>query len=247
MMLKVLTDSGLVRLRALVAANPKLALINLATLAEEHEGLEFIESKYEFNDDILSANSWRGAEDAKVANIIFEALPGLTASDACDERLWVTLAHGTFHDYVVSRWGKSLKPSGDEIALKKFFVNHILVAGARSRWRNQALSRLWWQAFYVKSLGVSDESEILKLMLTNTEFSGQVLGKPSIGTSVPLARALLKVSFNVFVKEGQVFDRAAFRKFMKQVDLLAGRRLLTSLPGNDLEVEFDALLRDCLV
>jgi hypothetical protein len=245
-MLKILTHQGLIRLRALVAANPRLALVGLERLAIEHEGLEFVESKYDFKDEIILAKSWRGADDTKVANLILDALPGLTASDACDERLWVSLAHGPFHEYVVSRWGKSLKITGDENALKKFFINHILVAGVRSRWRNQALSRLWWQAFYVKSLGVTDESGILKLLLSNTEFAGQVLGKPSIGTSVPLARALLKVSFKVFVTEGQVFDRAAFRKFMKQLDLLAGRRLLTSLPGEDLELEFEALMRVCL-
>lgn len=83
------------------------------------------------------------AHDADNAVLIHEYLGALSRTQAADDRLWVTLAHTTFWDYVRARWG------ADEGAkLRSSVLSHWFVpeGGGKGALRRQAISRLWWAA-----------------------------------------------------------------------------------------------------
>lgn len=248
MKLTILSDQGLVRLRNLIATDPKLIFRSLDEIRAEFEGVDLIESNYEL--DVAESLDVRGSvtaddREAKNARLIYTSLSGLDDAGACDERLWVTLALRDYRAYTFARWGSKLNAKSPKSELKSFFVNHILLSGTRSRWRDQAISRLWWHARYAELVAPEVRDQATALLLGNTELGGQILGKPSIGTSVRMAHAVVIASLGRF-SNPKDFNRNKFRYFMKQVDLLAGRRLLNAVNQSDLDAELAQLLESAL-
>ena len=152
MKLKMLTSDGLLEFRKAIASNPRLVLKNLSEISLEHEDIELFETNFDFDESIaldLPGNSEStSALDIRNCAKVRQVLPDLTRADAFDERLWVTLAMGQFHSYTLARWGDGLTPKSPKDDLLKFYRNHIVVLSARDRWRNQSISRLWWQSEY---------------------------------------------------------------------------------------------------
>lgn len=244
MKLTILSEQGLIRLRTLIATDPALILKSLEDISSEFEGVEFIESNYdlvEATDLDVRGSTKAGQLEAKNARSVYDSLSNLDNAGACDERLWVTLALRDYRSYTFARWGSKLNSKSPKSDLTGFFVNHVLLSGTRSRWRDQAISRLWWHARYAALVAPEVKDQVLALLLGNTELGGQILGKPSIGTSVRLGRAVVLASLEKF-SNPKDFNRAYFRTFMKQVDLLAGRRLLNAVNQSDLDKELKSLL-----
>jgi hypothetical protein len=86
----------------------------------------------------------RPAQDAENAILVYRYLETLTRTQAADPRLWVSLAHTTFFEYVKARWGVT-----DRAGLRKSVLgNWFLPRGqGKAALRRQAISRLWWAAY----------------------------------------------------------------------------------------------------
>jgi hypothetical protein len=251
MKIEILTRNGLLQLRNLLASEPSLVFENLEVLREA-KNIEFAESNYSLSTSFELALPQKNAltvaekKDQQNAIGLFENLEGLNPADANDERLWVTLALTKFHSYTLQRWGQGLSRTSSKSDLKKFIKNHLLIGSTRNRWRDQSISRLWWMSYYAKSTTPDRYELSLALLLSNSDFVSQVLGKPSIGTSRNLSAALLSVVSKRFVAGSKYsWNRVSFRMLMKKIDLLAGRRILNALPVAELEKEVDALFIEC--
>jgi hypothetical protein len=83
-----------------------------------------------------------GIYDFENAKFIFEALEGLTPTDANDERLWVRLTHEHCHKYMVERWMKGKEERTLKNIIERFFLTG---SGQQARVRN-GIARLWWIA-----------------------------------------------------------------------------------------------------
>jgi hypothetical protein len=83
------------------------------------------------------------ATDCENAILLYNYLPGLSRTQAADSRLWVTLAHTTFWDYVRARWGEDDRSRLRTAVLRHWFVPE---GGSKAALRTQAISRLWWAA-----------------------------------------------------------------------------------------------------
>ncbi|MFY0562486.1 DUF6339 family protein [Archangium lansingense] len=85
----------------------------------------------------------RPTRDAENAILVYRYLGALTRTQAADTRLWVSLAHTTFFEYVKARWGDD-----DRAELKKAVLRHWFAPRGLSKaaLRTQAISRLWWAA-----------------------------------------------------------------------------------------------------
>jgi hypothetical protein len=83
-----------------------------------------------------------GIHDFENAKFIFEALEGLTPTDANDERLWVRLTHEHCHKYMVERWMKGNEERTLKNITERFFLTG---SGQQARVRN-GIARLWWIA-----------------------------------------------------------------------------------------------------
>jgi hypothetical protein len=226
----ILTSESLEKLRNAVVGNCQLARKNLSELAAELE-LTTVEHAATINTDLVLDPK----QTADIPNMIAlaAAIDGLTPELATDERLWVSLAIGQFHDYTYARWGGKAKTDADLLA---FWKLHVLASSTRNRWRDHAVSRLWWMHRYASMLQPEDPQAALEMLLIEIDFISSLLSKPSVSTNLPLAQAILNVSQEEILNGKSLkFDRDGFRTFVRELDLIAGRRLLSSLSANELK------------
>lgn len=179
--------------------------------------------------------------DFDVSNSIemMSALPGLVPAMAIDERLWVTLSFGIYAPYCRARWGKESRDS----AVENNVEIHWFARSSRQRYRDNAIGRLWWQAYWAKRIAPSDPSSALKVLGINSDLRGSLLERTSLSTAPKLASAIVDVSRLLFLDEKVPYDRHRYRNFIKRIDSLAGRRVFSYLAVDDLRSELEAELR----
>ncbi|MBC6493554.1 DUF6339 family protein [Microbacterium sp. 4-7] len=228
----ILTSDSVDTLRVMAAGANASEIWNndLDALVKTHS-LRFIESEYEVDPTQglqLSDGDFRRRDlDATNARQILRVLPNLTAADAVDERLWVTLALGHFRGYMRDRW-----PADDD-ALGNHVRNHVFASTDRRRERDHAIARLWWSGSYVRRfVDASQVNPALQAFFSNSDLSVQILGRPSLATIPALARAILAVVTKYFVDQEVPYDRTGVRSFLEALDYLAGRRALGTVPAN---------------
>ena len=234
----ILTSESLEKLRNAVVGDSQLARKNLSELLAELE-LSTVEHAATIDTDLVLDPE----QTADIPNMIALAasINGLTPELATDERLWVSLAIGQFRDYTYARWGGKAKTDADLLA---FWKLHILASSTRNRWRDHAVSRLWWMHRYASMLQPEDPKAALDMLLIEIDFISSLLSKPSVSTNLPLAQAILRVAQEEILKKGSIkFNRDKFRAFVRELDLIAGRRLLSSIPTRDLGPIVDSSLR----
>jgi len=225
----ILTSESLEKLRNAVVGNHQLVKMTLTELVGELE-LDTVKHVATIDTEIVLDPS----QSADIPNMIAlsGAINGLTPELATDERLWVSLALGPFHEYSYIRWGGKAKTDADLFAYWKL---HILASSTRNRWRDHAVSRLWWMHRYASMLQPEDPKAALDMLLIEIDFISSLLSKPSVSTNLPLAQAILSVSQEEILKKKTItFNRDKFRTFVRELDLIAGRRLLSSLSAKDL-------------
>ena len=103
-------------------------------------------------------------DDVENAIRIHGWLKGLSRAEANDPRLWVTLTHREFFEYVRERWSITRDTSPGSI-LSRFFFSGV---GIQARTRN-AISRLWWLAELTYEPGAKDPYGLLKLTLRHQD------------------------------------------------------------------------------
>jgi hypothetical protein len=241
----LIDSASILRIRNLVAGDNTAGLLNMSELTERVE-ISTFKSDVLLNSSVNLVTTAKDAsqDDIKNVKLIHNALPNLSSRIATDERLWVTLALGNYYSYAKQRWFDN-QPSA---VTAKYFVNHILAPSTRSLWRDNAISRLWWVGHYANGLGEDISDRALELFFFNSDLGSQLLGKSSVGTSKPIARAIVNASHDCYIAgKTAVWNRDSFRTFMKEIDLLTGRRILDVVPEAQLFEEVRELFYKCHV
>jgi hypothetical protein len=114
---------------------------------------------------------------------------------------------------------------------------------SRDKWRNQSLARLWWSRHYAGYFSIPVEQTLEFLYYCDSDVISQILGKPLLGTNLALAEEIISVSRNFWLKNDRNWERDSFRLFMKNLDLLAGRRMLSALPTETLKAEVENIFK----
>jgi hypothetical protein len=125
-----------------------------------------------------------------------------------------------------------------------WLTNHFFAAGTRARIRDNAIARLWWLARYASQIPGVSQAEGLNLLIgLDQDIASTILGRPSIAAAPNLMEAIFSAvsSDPGFLTMKSSERRYRFRNFMKDIDLIAGRRVLSFLPVGDLEPEITAL------
>lgn len=168
--------------------------------------------------------------DAENSKRILQALPHLSAADATDERLWVTLALRDFRSYLHGRWPRKNVPVGNHLR------NHAFAGDSRTRDRDHAISRLWWTAKYAVRMTPSTADDTLALLFHNSDLIVQFIqGRTNLSSIPALARAILKLAGGFLDPQSDAkWNRENWRNFMTEVDFLAGRQALGILTEEEL-------------
>lgn len=99
-------------------------------------------------------------DDCQNSIEIFKQLSSLDKVQANDKRLWVSLTHTRFYNYVWQRWNFASEEISDDKIKDRY---HFEGAGIDSRTGN-AISRLWWTAKVTYNSKRSDEFELTRLI-----------------------------------------------------------------------------------
>ncbi len=239
---RILSEASIEKLRIIAKQSGYSALDNLEKLVADHE-LELVKSPYEFLSQVKllipESSSWEKNFDKENSVRVFQALPNLRPIYAADERLWVTLAYSDYFDYSIKRWGVESTKSKD---LSSLLLNHWFCPTSRSRWRDHAISRLWWIGFIAHSIPGMKSTEVLDVLYLNSDLINSLLGHPRTTSSMKVTGVLLKVLHEKYLKTiAFEFNRIHFRQMMHLLDLRAGKLYLDALSESDL----NTLILEC--
>jgi hypothetical protein len=171
-----------------------------------------------------------GDRDIENCLLISQGIVGLTPYLARDERIWAYLTHTILLDYTRERWSI---PEDDDDAIK-FISAHFFSKGNRDTMRSNAVSRLWWAAHLsskVKDLSLEDA---LNILLYTQDIRGAIIERPTVSINSAIFSSVIKVmndSYNT--KEKKFLNREVNRNSMKDLNFIAGAKLLQGMSDKD--------------
>jgi len=155
--------------------------------------------------------------DVEIFNslVVWKALSKLTPALANEGRLWTRLAHVDCFEFSRDRWMKKLKgPAATKSARAHFFGD------TRTRRRDDnAIGRLWWNAFIAKQAMPGNHHDGLKALLRSADIRSNIVERARTARMPRLAGGLLRV---VLQRPSVAPNEEGFRAFMKNVNRLGG-------------------------
>jgi hypothetical protein len=230
--MSVLTGESIVALRGVAHANPKdVWESDLSDLVDRHSlSMVEVDVVYERGHEFKVGAARDLSKDMGNAVLLRKALPGLTPSQATDERIWTTLALGAYKEYVLRRWDTGV---GNDVPVDL----KIFVAGTRALVRDHSIARLWWRAHFASVVPRAKVADPLALFFQYEDIPGEVMGR-SITTNLTVLTAYLSHLEKILPQfDGQSdlpgdFKKKYIQGFGKQLNFLAGRFQLGML-GED--------------
>jgi hypothetical protein len=255
--LEILTTASVAVLRHYAQSDPQGFLSQTSPL-DAINGMKTFASPVSLRFAPLSLGTGTDS-DISNAKIIYQSLVGITPAQAADERLWVTLVVRDYWDYSRSRFPLSeaglfgRKKQGDTRSVderlaeakRNWIVEHYFAGTPRVRLRGNAVARLWWMAHYANGFESYTQDQILQRLAGGSQdlIRTLVYDRPAISSSPNLASAVIQLLMEDDEFDGRTGEqrRHGFRAFVKDIDLLAGRRVLSFLSKDALVDELKPL------
>jgi Family of unknown function (DUF6339) len=171
------------------------------------------------------------SDDLESSIKIFQALKHLDLVQANDKRLWVTLCHTIFFDYVKKRWAINMLSSNDVI--KDRF--HYEGAGQRARNQN-SIARLWWSAKLTYDEKRGDPFELTKLLWEKQDFYQNLIDRKF--STYP---ETLKAFLNFYSKNRNLDLKGDMRRLFKGINALGGVRILSLMDEKEVNHQLEKL------
>jgi len=244
--LPVLSSESVAKLRRSVTKNPGLIDESLEAIAGELS-LTYVPTSYELDSTVELAlpegTSQDLNKDSENSTRMLKLLPNLTPANATDERLWATLSFGKFAHYLRERWPHR---SSEEGKIGQHIQNHWFANGVRGRMRDNGVSRLWWMGYIAGKVPGLSTQEVYEILFSNSDYRSSLLERNSSTNSVVVLSSILKVTHAAFAK-GIKYDRQSFRGFMKEINLLGGRKNLAGMQREKLIEVLTPIYMQCYV
>lgn len=233
MRLSYLTDEALATLRAQLPQNLSCYASNdqnfFSDILEDMQG-ERWDSSLVFPDFELDETSDYSISDTRNVRVLYSAMRNLSPSIACDERLWVGLAHGYFWDYVQYRQAKQIASLNEQqIATSFFFTN-----GHRRSLYVNCLSRLWWIGFLTYDESNSEDPFALTDLITKQAFPSRsvIFSSSNITANKQIGLGVLD-SIKKREQAGEEIERKHFVGPLKYLNSMGGITVLDVLSRSE--------------
>lgn len=154
--------------------------------------------------------------DAHNAQIVYEAMQGLSDSQASDERLWAAYALVFHLNYVIWRWN----PKNAE-QLKQHCVYSF--APRRSLFRH-AIARLWWLGRVTKDVRRDNPYELTEFTCKHTDIGPSICEQP-VFTNRTIMLGAIAAMYDL-EQAGVKIDKAVIQDMGRYMNLLAGTYLV---------------------
>jgi hypothetical protein len=167
--------------------------------------------------------------------IIGEAISGLTASMANEERVWVRLAHVEAIDYCRARW----LTGRDESKLEALINDHFFASTQTGIRDDHALSRLWWNYKVAQTCMPEDIPLALGLILKTADIRSNFIERIWMSSRQNIAGAVLRAMKS---NPSITATEKNFRLFMKTLNRMGGGVVFEILTPS----EVDAFVVECV-
>lgn len=232
--LKIFSPNTVLRIRSKILEDGfEPALLGSPEAIADRLGGKLIDSGITFRPEYSMEIPPVGSDDFDETDminteVIHAALPDLTPFDASRDELWTTLCFGIYRPYVQRRWRPSSQQDKD---LSRNYRLHYLSSTVRNRWRDNAISRLWWLRTYAQRIMPDDPQKALSVLFFRDKNLGEtLLTKPSISSISSVGRAVIESCYTGFIDPGHyTYSREAFRALIRDIDLASGRQLLATI------------------
>lgn len=178
-----------------------------------------------------------GTPAAEIANsrLVWEALGSLSPALACEEGIWVRLTHIECLEYSRARW---LNSGMDADQAAKAVSEHFFAGSLTARRDDNAVSRLWWNAFIANLTMPGAGLPALDTFLKKADLRSNFVERSVTASRPVLAAGIVRImqrNPNVAGRED------SFRAFMKSLNRLGGGIVFEAMT----EAQIDAFMDTC--
>jgi len=175
--------------------------------------------------------------DIENTKIIYTALKGLSLTQASDERLWASLCHFYFWEYMRARWPieRWLEKTKESKRINELIRERYFLLSNRSRGliRN-GIARLWWFGYASYDKTREDPFELTEILLKTLDVAESLLGR-AFSHNCDICIYTL-VGLKKLIDEGKSFPkRDDFRELMKYVNQIGGVTVLDAIDSDDFQ------------
>lgn len=177
--------------------------------------------------------------DTAAAIALYEYLGDLNELVASDKRVWTTLTHATFRQYVMARWPAK---SDDAEARKGAIMRRWFAEGGSDRTlENNAIARLWWGVHLTYAPWKTNPDEFGHLKredeyyFTRRLFSLQELIKVTMESSLGRSSKVLIALLAYLDKHPELVNNENVGDLMKELNLISGASKILVLNAKELE------------
>lgn len=168
--------------------------------------------------------------EAEVLNslIVWRALSKLTPSLATESRIWTRLTHIEGLEYSRARWIKGETGATAEKAIEAHFFGE-----SRTRYRDDnAIGRLWWNAYIAKLAMPDRQFDALKLLLKKADIRSNIVERAWITSRPQIAGGIVRA----LERQPSISaNEAGFRAFMKAVNTNGGGLLFEAMSIGEID------------
>jgi hypothetical protein len=178
-----------------------------------------------------------GKPEAEIGNsrLVWKALSGLTPTLACEEGIWTRLTHVECLGFARARW---LRADIDDETVVKTVEEHFFAPGLTARRDDNAISRLWWNAYVAHSVSPGPALESLDMILKKADIRSNIVERSGTASRPALTAGIVRVMRRTEWVAGHEDN---FRSFMKTLNRLGGGMVFECMP----EADVDAFMDDC--
>ena len=175
------------------------------------------------------------AAEAKNSRLVWRALGHLKPSLAYEEGIWVRLTHVECLEYSRNRW---LAAEADDAEIEKQAALHFFARTLNGRRDDNAISRLWYNAYIAYKTIQDPALPALDVMLRRADSRLTFLERSLTGSRARLAAGVVRAGSSqpwINASEGN------FREFMKVLNRRGGGRVFEAMSDE----QIDTFMLEC--
>lgn len=169
---------------------------------------------------------------------VWRAMANLSPMLASEPRIWTRLSHVECFQYTKERW---IKRNDDQEQKQKSIAKHFFASGRTGYRDDNAIGRLWWNAYIAYVMRPSEQRTALGLILKTADIRSNLIERPLSFRRIQLGRAILRLMER---NPETVAREINFRELMKSVNKYAGGIVWETLEHNDSDALLDKFWED---
>lgn len=160
---------------------------------------------------------------------VWSVLRRLKPSVAYEEGIWVRLTHIECLQYSRARW---LREDASDDEAEKLVADHFFAETLTRRRDDNAVSRLWWNAFIADLTMPGTDLAVLDVVLRRADFRSNFIERSATSSRPALGAAIVRA----MQRYPWVIDREEnFRLFMRAVNKRGGGTVFEAMTGPELD------------